>query len=69
MHCIKARESARETLSELDAALVVMTTSPAAMREHDAPNGWGTYEHALPFLVEWTEACRRYPELIIKVHA
>lgn len=30
------------------------------------PNGWGSYESAMQFLWETVEACRRYPDAIIR---
>lgn len=44
-----------------------MLERPNECRTFDAPNGWGTYEHALPWLREVAEAFRKYPKATIRV--
>ena len=43
-------------------ALSLMRSDPERFRQFDAPNGWGTYEHALQFLEELAASCERHPD-------
>ena len=40
-------------------------------REHfetfNSPNGWGTYEHFVPFVEEILNNCRKFPDAKIEV--
>lgn len=33
----------------------------------NSPNGWGKYEHFLPFVSDYIEACAMYPDADVKV--
>lgn len=44
-----------------------MLERPDECRGFDAPNGWGTYKDALPWLQEVCEAFRKYPKATIRV--
>jgi hypothetical protein len=54
-------------LPALEAAVVAMRSDPARFMKHDSPNGWGLYEHALPWLEKLTNACRLHPDFIVRV--
>lgn len=45
----------------LEAGLMDMMRRPSHYKQFDAPNGWGKYEHFLPWLTEVLEACRAHP--------
>ena len=32
-----------------------------------ATNGWGMYEHFVPFVEKYLEACKEYPDAVIEV--
>jgi len=44
-----------------------MLEKPDECRAFDATNGWGLYVHALPWLQEVAEACRKYPKAKVGV--
>lgn len=58
---------ARDVLNALEGGLAYMRANPGECRQQDAPNGWGTYKDALPWLERLTEACRRYPDASIRI--
>ena len=62
-----AGKKAADILPTLDAAIAAMRADPPRFERHNAPNGWGLYKHALPWLVELAEACRKSPEAEIEV--
>lgn len=51
----------------VDAGVAAMRADPAKFRKLDSPNGWGIYEHALPFLEGLAEALARFPLAVIEV--
>ncbi len=60
-------KEAREVYDALTLGVEYMKRYPSLCKKHDAPNGWGTYEQALPWLEKVTEAFRRYPKATIRV--
>ena len=40
---------------------------PLHYEQFNASNGWGTYEHFVPFVEKYLNACRENPEAIIEV--
>lgn len=58
---------ARDILPALEFGLLFMATHPDECRKLDAPNGWGKYDDARPWLRELAEACRRYPLADIRI--
>ena len=49
------------------AGVEYMRANREACEKHNAPNGWGLYEHALPWLERLAEACRKYPRATVRV--
>ena len=37
------------------------------MTQFNSPNGWGMYEHFLPFVSAYIEACVMYPDATVEV--
>jgi len=60
-------KTAQEVLPDLLKALDDMERRPEYFRQFDAHNGWGTYEHALPWLRKLVDACNEYPDATIRV--
>jgi hypothetical protein len=58
---------AQSIVKRLRAALVRMETDPDAFKRHDAPNGWGLYENAVPWLRRLLAACEEHPNATIRV--
>jgi hypothetical protein len=47
-------------------ALRLLKSDPARFRAYNAPNGWGLYEHFVPFVEQYLEACREHPDATVK---
>lgn len=60
-------KKAKELIQPLEAALVQMKADPERFEKHNAPNGWGLYEHFVPWIERYLEACRNYPEANVSV--
>ena len=59
--------SASDLIGPLQAAIAEMERNPDRFRKHNAPNGWGLYEHFVPWLRRYLAACEQYPDAIVKV--
>lgn len=53
---------AKELIPLLEAGLTRLKEDPERYKAYDAPNGWGTYEHFVPWVEEYLEACKKWPE-------
>lgn len=51
----------------LEMALKQMKTDPIRFKKFDSPNGWGLYEHFVPWIENLLTACQRYPHASIRV--
>lgn len=58
---------AGELIAPLRAALELMKQNPERFKKHNAPNGWGTYKHFVPFVEEYLAACVETPHATIRV--
>ena len=58
---------AKHILPMLEDGVKNLESYPEFYKTFDSPNGWGLYIHFLPWLKEYTEACREYPEAKIRV--
>lgn len=58
---------AKEIIPFIEKGLTDMKHRPEYFRQFDASNGWGTYEQFIPFIEEYLNACKQYPEAIIEV--
>jgi len=59
--------TAEKLIEPLTVGLALLKSDPARFRKYDAPNGWGTYAHFVPFVEQYLEACREYPDATIHV--
>ena len=53
-----------ETLRE---AITLMRADPTRFEKHNASNGWGLYEHFVPWLERYLAACEEYPDADVGV--
>ena len=60
-------ERAEQLIAPLRAGIGMMVSDPRRYREHDAPNGWGTYEDFLPWLGRLLKACEQHPLAKVRV--
>lgn len=58
---------AHECVSPLITGLVKLIISPEDYKQYNSPNGWGMYEHFVPFVLEVLMACQKYPEATVEV--
>jgi len=60
-------EKASDIVPVLEKGLKNLKEKPDYFMKFNAPNGWGTYEHFVPFVEEVLDACKKYPNAIIWV--
>ena len=58
---------ASEIIDLLEKGLVDLKARPEYFKQFNSPNGWGMYEHFVPFVEEYLKACREYPDAFIEV--
>lgn len=58
---------AAQLIEPLRAGLALMKSDPPRFEKHNAPNGWGLYEHFVPFVEKYLAACEEYPEADVSV--
>ena len=58
---------AAELIEPLKAGVVWLKTNPEEAKKHNAANGWGLYEHFVPFVEKYLEACIQNPEALVNV--
>lgn len=58
---------ARQIIEPLAAGVALLATQKARFEEFNAPNGWGLWEHFLPFCADYLQACRDNPAALVKV--
>lgn len=54
--------TAEQLIDPLKAGIAALRAEPVRFRALSAPNGWGTYDHFLPFLQRLLLACQEYPD-------
>lgn len=57
---------ASDIISVLEKGLKKLKAKPQYYEKFNAENGWGLYEHFVPFVEEVLSACKQYPNAIIK---
>lgn len=58
---------AAELIGPLEKGLALLKADPETFSQYNAPNGWGMYEHFVPFVESYLEACRDYPDASVSV--
>lgn len=58
---------AKQLIEPLIDALCVMVRDPDRFKAHNPPNGWGTYDGLVRFVLAYLAACREYPDATIHV--
>jgi hypothetical protein len=46
----------------LTRGLALLTSDPERFKAFNSPNGWGMYEHFVPFVAKYLEACVTHPD-------
>jgi len=57
--------TAGELIKPLREGLKKLVDEPKAFEKYNSPNGWGMYEHFVPFVREYLEACEEHPKATI----
>lgn len=63
----KSETKAGEIVPLLEKGLADMIARPSHYEQFNASNGWGLYEHFVPWVAKYLEACKEYPDAIITV--
>jgi len=56
---------AGELIVPLELGLELLKQAPKRFEKFNSPNGWGMYEHFVPFVEKYLEACKAHPESTI----
>ena len=60
-------EKAQDIIELLEVGLTDLKNRPEYFEQFNSPNGWGMYEHFVPFVEEYLKACKEYPKALIEV--
>jgi len=55
-------EFAKELIEPLTDGLNALLADPAHFEKFNSENGWGMYEHFVPFVRNYLEACKKNPK-------
>lgn len=58
---------AGQLILPLEEGLALLKRERAHFEQFNAPNGWGLYEHFVPFVERYLAACRENPDAEISV--
>lgn len=58
---------AEQLIPLLEDGLDKLLANPDYYKKFDSPNGWGKYEHFVPWVREYLQACKENPECIINI--
>jgi hypothetical protein len=58
---------AKEIIEILEKGLTDLKARPDYFSQFNSPNGWGMYEHFVPFVENYLNACKEFPEAFIAV--
>ena len=54
-------DTAEQLIEPLAEGIRKLLANPKQMRTYNASNGWGMYEHFVPFVQEYLAACTEHP--------
>ena len=60
-------DRASDIIQVLTVGLSDLVVRPEYFKQFDASNGWGTYEHFVPFVEEVLTACKNNPDAFVRV--
>ena len=58
---------AKELIEPLTNGLKELKDKPEHFKQFNSSNGWGMYEHFVPFVEKYLNACIEYPDAIVYV--
>ena len=59
-------KKAKDIIPYLEKGLAALKKDKLYFEKFNAKNGWGIYEHFVPWVERYLEACRTYPNSIIR---
>ncbi|MBU0846944.1 hypothetical protein KKH23_07100 [Patescibacteria group bacterium] len=59
--------TAKELIAPLTEGLKKLKGNPDFFKQYNASNGWGVYEHFVPFVEDYLNACIEFPDAIIEI--
>lgn len=59
--------TAGQLIAPLTAGLARLEADPMQFKQYDAANGWGLYEHFVPFVRKYLAACIENPNATVRV--
>jgi hypothetical protein len=58
---------AAQLIEPLWVGLALLKSDPKKFEKFNSPNGWGMYEHFVPFVEKYLEACQDNPDAEVSV--
>ena len=58
---------ADQLIKPLQEGLDLLKSDPKKFEKFNSPNGWGMYEHFVPFVEEYLKACKANPDAAVSV--
>lgn len=58
---------AKDIIPIIEKGLSDLKARPEYFESFNSENGWGSYKHFVPFVEKYLEACKDYPDAIVKV--
>lgn len=59
--------TAKQLIEPLATGVALLASDADRFKAYDSLNGWGLYEHFLPFVAGYLVACRANPEALVRV--
>jgi hypothetical protein len=56
-----------DLIEPLTEGLAKLKLDPKHFAQFNSPNGWGLYEHFVPFVEDYLKACKRFPTATVSV--
>ena len=60
-------KTAYDLIGYLSQGLALLKSDPARFEKFNSPNGWGMYEHFVPFVDSYLKACAKWPAAVVSV--
>ena len=57
---------ARQVIEPLAAGVALLATEKGRFEAFNSSNGWGMWEHFLPFCADYLQACRDHPDAMVR---
>jgi len=61
------KEKAGDIIGLLEVGLTDLKSRPKYFEKFNSSNGWGMYEHFVPFVEKYLNACKKHPNSIIEI--